>query len=159
MLTGLPITRLFCCNRHGRTKSEILRRSYVLEPRVAAFRGYPGNACRRLIYPEWVTSRMMTEPRWGTGRGGVQTQGSSLREQPWALRRNSFGVEDIDNSDQCQISSYQVLLQASGSVLYRFPRPKGHGWVNDWPTWAVRQESLGFWNGVGRTSVSHRNMG
>ena len=44
----------------------------------------------------------MTEPRWGTG-GIVQTQGSSLREQPWALRRNSFGVEYIDNSDQCQI--------------------------------------------------------
>ena len=51
---------------------------------------------------------MMTKPRWGTG-GGVQTQGSSLREQPWALRRNSVGVEYIDNSDQCQISSYQVL--------------------------------------------------
>ena len=51
---------------------------------------------------------MMTEPRWGTG-GIVQTQGSSLREQPWALRRNSVGVEYIDNSDQCQISSNQVL--------------------------------------------------
>ena len=36
--------------------------------------------------------------------GIVQTQGSSLREQPWALRRNSVGVEDIDNNDQCQIS-------------------------------------------------------
>ena len=41
--------------------------------------------------------------------GIVQTQGSSLREQPWALRRNSVGVEDIDNKDQGQISSYQVL--------------------------------------------------
>ena len=38
-----------------------------------------------------------------------RTQGSSLREQPWALIRNSVGVEDIANSDQCQISSYQVL--------------------------------------------------
>ena len=26
--------------------------------------------------------------------GIVQTQGSSLREQPWALRRNSVGVEE-----------------------------------------------------------------
>ena len=41
--------------------------------------------------------------------GIVQTQGSSLREQPWALKRNSVGVEDIDNKDQGQISSYQVL--------------------------------------------------
>ena len=50
---------------------------------------------------------MMTEPRWPVGVHGksVQTQGSSLREQPWALIRNSVGVEDIDNSDQCQISS------------------------------------------------------
>ena len=31
--------------------------------------------------------------------GIVQTQGSSLREQPWALRRNSVGVEDIDNKE------------------------------------------------------------
>ena len=31
--------------------------------------------------------------------GIVQIQGSSLREQPWAIRRNSVGVEDIDNKD------------------------------------------------------------
>jgi len=30
----------------------------------------------------------------GYRRGIVQTQGSSLREQPWALRRNSVGVEE-----------------------------------------------------------------
>ena len=41
--------------------------------------------------------------------GIVQTQGSSLREQPWAIRRNSVGVEDIDNKDQDQISSSEVL--------------------------------------------------
>ena len=35
----------------------------------------------------------------GYAAGIVQTQGSSLREQPWALRRNSVGVEDIDNKE------------------------------------------------------------
>ena len=44
----------------------------------------------------------------GYTAGIVQTQGSSLCEQPWALRRNSYGVEDIYNSEQCQISSYRI---------------------------------------------------
>ena len=43
--------------------------------------------------------------------GIVQTQGSSLREQPWAIRRNSVGVEDIDNKDQGQISSFKYSQQ------------------------------------------------
>ena len=61
------------------------------------------------LYIEWVTSKMMTEPLWPFGVQGqiAQTQGCSLREQPWAFGRNSVGVEDIDNSDQSQISSYR----------------------------------------------------
>ena len=49
----------------------------------------------------------------------VQTQGSSLREQPWALRHNSIGVEDIDNKDQRQISSSRHTSLAAGLVRVR----------------------------------------
>ena len=49
--------------------------------------------------------------------GIVQTQGSSLREQPWALRHNSAGVGDIDHKDQYQISSYQALRTGEDAGL------------------------------------------
>ena len=51
--------------------------------------------------------------------GIIQTQGSSLREQPWALRHNSVGVEDIDNKDQRQISSSRQTSFAAGLVRVR----------------------------------------
>ena len=59
----------------------------------------------------------------GYTAGIVQTQGSSLREQPWALRRKSVGVEDMDNKE----SVPDLVMLSTPNSRERPRRPSTHG--------------------------------
>ena len=72
-------------------------------PGLPATAGYPGLASKFDVYPEGVAAfdiGPLTEPRWGTNIVWLVSQGSSLRSQPWAMRRNTFGVKTASFLDE-----------------------------------------------------------
>src|SRR5947207_631883 len=65
----------------------------------------------------------MTEPLQGTTTlFAIPTQGSSLRSQPWAVRRNSFGVKDRGSFRTMQPPARQMRSAKAPAVITK----RGH---------------------------------
>jgi hypothetical protein len=74
----------------------------------------------------------MTEPFQGTTTVEILPQGSSLRSQPWAMRRNSFGVHAMANPVACGRRSVTVTASVD-SVRFVPIYQKPVGFVHDLP--------------------------
>lgn len=59
----------------------------------------------------------MAEPRWGSNPAQTIVQGSSLRSQPWAMGRNSFGVKAKWRCSALGARAFHLPLQGLGLFL------------------------------------------
>jgi hypothetical protein len=87
------------------------RRGFALQPRVARIAGYPGSGEENRSTLKGLRQAILqAEPFQGSWRPSMQSQGSSLREQPWAVRRNSFGVKKRPSQHEFDASHFRTKL-------------------------------------------------
>jgi len=72
-------------------------------------------------------SQLVTKPRRGKSHSMVHSQGSSLRKQPWAMCRNSFGVNAEGLAPQPNINNYPCSHLPNGVLSLLTHRRLGIG--------------------------------